>query len=177
MCSASVSRGVVFQVDLPVDIPVLSICRGKSLLDIECVVVIRDGGVGGATSQPAPPSAKAVARFRRYLDAASCSNFTFDPDVAQTLEMAFVHARKDDPTVTQETFHSWLTLARLLATSHGENTLLPARWQELQRFEHERRSRLPKAAPAQSAPAHPTVGGATTTSSGNVRVVGGNVVS
>ena len=47
-------------------------------------------------------------------------------------------ARRADPTVGQETFHLWLTLARLLSVSHGETALTLGRWRQARELEARR---------------------------------------
>jgi hypothetical protein len=50
--------------------------------------------------------------------------------------------RKADSTFTADMFRSWLTVSRLVAVSHGEDTVSVPRWEETKHLEAARIARV-----------------------------------
>jgi hypothetical protein len=80
------------------------------------------------------------------------SDFSIPEPVAAHVEKDLAEAKQKNPSLTPDTFHLWLNLARLLAVSHGEKELTPARWAQTLEMENKRQERMPKPAAAVAAP-------------------------
>ena len=123
-----------YSTTLPTDAPVLTCSRSNSLLPADVVIPVR------CTSQPACPpqqlgDPQAMAPLRAYLAAARHAPHAIEADVAAHVEADLVASRAADASLGQEDFHRWLTLARLLATSAGEQALSTATWTRARQLE------------------------------------------
>lgn len=82
--------------------------------------------------------------IRRYLTCARHqSEYALPDDVQQTVQDDFVEMRQSPGgrTVSAEDLHACLTLARLLALSHGDTQLSLSLWQRARQMETQRASR------------------------------------
>lgn len=79
---------------------------------------------------------------RAYLDTVRSLPYTIPADMSAHLEAHFVHERQQDPGFNTDSFHTQLTLARLLCLSYGESTLTRARWDYVMSLEHKRQGRV-----------------------------------
>jgi len=135
----------------------LSAAGQPSSVDLSCwlpvqpTAAVESSRVG--TDEPA---------VRSYVAAvAACSPPPFAPGVAEVAENDFVRLRQlpggdGSPLVSAKDFHRWLTLARLLAASHGHGLVGRPHWDRALEMENGRRRRCALA--AAHAPALPPVG-------------------
>jgi hypothetical protein len=65
-----------------------------------------------------------------------------DESLTQFIQNDIVELRKQDPRITFDLFHTWLTLARLTAISFGEESLTQKRWETTKNMEMIRLKRL-----------------------------------
>ena len=72
---------------------------------------------------------------------------SMDAAMTKTAEDDFVSARQRDATLTSVDFHAWLTVARLLALSLGQNSITPSVWSHMREMESRRKASLPATAP------------------------------
>ena len=116
------------QMRVPVDVAVVTVSASK-----------RDGVIQGADArvplrmirEPAesPELDETLrAEMREFLARARGSEHTIDASSSAEIESAMVAARSGDVKITQETFHRWLTMARLAALSGGETELTLKHW-------------------------------------------------
>jgi len=127
-----------YTLPLAVDIPLLLLSRGASLVQAGAEVAVR------AVRPPAPPSLSEaqLAPVRSHLAACRALPHCIGAEVAAAVEADLVAARAADPGLDQSVFHRWLTLGRLLAASRGETELSAACWlevREMERLAEERR--------------------------------------
>ena len=108
---------------------------------------------------PPPATEEALAEMRRFVARARASEHSIGEAASKDIEAAMVAARRsagggaknaggrgpaaalEEAGATQETFHRWLTMARLAAISAGETDLTLAHWNramELERVVEER---------------------------------------
>jgi hypothetical protein len=97
-----------------------------------------------STATPACSTADELdfAKWRLYLTMARDMEHTLQPSILKTVEDDLVAARQEDRTLGPETFHRWLTMARLMAVSYMEPTLLPERWRMVRDLEFRCAERL-----------------------------------
>ena len=72
--------------------------------------------------------AASLAEMRAFVARARSSSHAIGADAGARIESAMVAARASDPNATQETFHRWLTMARLAALARGETELKIEHW-------------------------------------------------
>jgi len=126
-----------------VDIPVVLISTTKSLLRSDCVVKLQFTRPFTLPFVPSPLIASEfLNKCRLYIAAFRMNDYFVDEQVSKIVQETFVSMRKADPNVTQEDFHLWLTLARLVSISFGEPQLTPDKWKYVLALEQSRRSRL-----------------------------------
>eukprot|EP00026_Physarum_polycephalum_P002209 Phypoly_transcript_02214.p1 GENE.Phypoly_transcript_02214~~Phypoly_transcript_02214.p1 ORF type:complete len:595 (+),score=96.98 Phypoly_transcript_02214:53-1837(+) len=118
-----------------VDIPVLTISPRKPLLSVDCTVLIQSNTYAANIDPPAD----LVELWRVYLSMLR-SKQVVPPgeEVTSHMENDFVQARQQNAAVTQDSFHLWLTLARLSAISFGEDRISIDRWGYIRRLDEAR---------------------------------------
>jgi hypothetical protein len=116
------------QMRVPVDVAVVTVSASR-----------RDGVIQGADArvplrmirEPAesPELDETLrAEMREFVARARGSDHSIDAASSAEIESAMVAARSGDEKITQETFHRWLTMARLAALSGGETELTIKHW-------------------------------------------------
>ncbi len=70
--------------------------------------------------------------------------YQIEEQMAKKVQVDFVEKRKKDPRILQESFHLWLTLARLHCVSFGVNSLNEEIWNHMLFCEEERLNRINK---------------------------------
>eukprot|EP00743_Colponemidia_sp_Colp-15_P007560 GILK01008173.1.p1 GENE.GILK01008173.1~~GILK01008173.1.p1 ORF type:complete len:668 (+),score=75.35 GILK01008173.1:70-2004(+) len=129
--------------DFLTDLPVLVASHGKSMLP--CDVLLPLAPLYPLPTEPLDMSALTnLHPFRVYCGLASSEELQYDipEEVSSYLEADFVRARQEDPKVSQDTFHGWMSLARLAALSFGETVLTVDRWNYTRDLERNRASRV-----------------------------------
>ncbi|CAM6091635.1 unnamed protein product [Calypogeia fissa] len=128
-----------YKLDMPTDIPVLIISNAKSrLLPADIVAPIRSTANYSSFSV----EDSEVARWRLFLSSVRNMDHSLDSSMQKLVEEEIVEARQNDPSLTPEIFHRWLSLARLLCLSHGERTLSLQRWRRVREMEQLREGGL-----------------------------------
>eukprot|EP00850_Spirogloea_muscicola_P006522 SM000031S11531 [mRNA] locus=s31:132741:136243:- [translate_table: standard] len=148
-----------YKMDVPMDVPVVVLSQARSkLLPADAVVQLRpaNGAPGSLAAVPEP----LLEQWRAYLTAARHMDHIIGASMAKAilgqivmqcgmakrllvLEEDLVAARQEDRSLTPDAFHRWLTLARLLCASYGEQELSVARWREARSLEAAREARTP----------------------------------
>lgn len=80
--------------------------------------------------------------MRVYLAGARHLEHSIPPELAAHVEAQLVAARAADPGRSQDDFHRWLTLVRLVCVSFGEPCLTLPRWEHMRALEATREERL-----------------------------------
>jgi len=128
------------QIEFPVDIPTLILSSGKSLLGCDCRIPLLN------RNNPFIPSQMTnedfLDRCRFYIAFIRSFDFELSEELTKIVQEDFVRIRKQNASVTQEDFHLWLTLARLISLSFGENSLTQERWEYVTSLEKARTARL-----------------------------------
>ncbi|CAK9260337.1 unnamed protein product [Sphagnum jensenii] len=128
-----------YKMEMPADLPVLILSQAKSrMLPADAVVPL----MSTATPACSTPDELDFAKWRLYLTMARDMEHTLQPSILKTVEDDLVAARQEDRTLGPETFHRWLTMARLMAVSYMEPTLLPERWRMVRDLEFRCAERL-----------------------------------
>jgi hypothetical protein len=132
------------------DIQCLILSEGRSMLPQDVQVMLKPetnptqetidaifGGVG------AKLDVELLGRLRKYLTLAKALPFDMADDAQNLVQEDFVRERQsDNPSIrNSEELHGLLILARLLATSHGEETLTQDLWNEAKLMEQRRKER------------------------------------
>lgn len=136
-----------FSLDQPTDAPVTVLSTGRSLLksSVDTVVPLRpcpsqQGGHDDVASLLLEREGTTgdLNGVRRYLSAVRGLDLKIGGDVSRLIEGDLAGARQKDARVGEETFHKWLTVARLMAVSWGEGELTGERWKGAMEMEKRR---------------------------------------
>jgi hypothetical protein len=129
-----------------VDAPLLIVSDGRSIVKSTVFMPLcAKFPLGQGSDQPSQESAvpeDVLNLVREYLSIARYAPLNIPPSVASQIEQSFVQARMLNSKVTAHNMHLWLCMARLLALSHGETELTTERWEESQKMEQTRRTRV-----------------------------------
>ncbi|GJP31678.1 hypothetical protein CLOM_g14734, partial [Closterium sp. NIES-68] len=127
-----------YKMDMPSDIPVLILSHATSrLLPADVSMPVRCT----APPQPVRVDESEVATWRRYIGCCRLLEHEIKDGMREEVERELVAARQVDPSLDSDTFHRWLTLARLMAASFGERELSRERWQAVRDLERAREAR------------------------------------
>lgn len=120
-----------YQMPINLDVQVLLLSAGKSLLPSDAAVPHRP------TAEPAVPAVAEdnLGPLRAYIAAARALDYAIPPEVSKAVEDDLVAARQADPSLGQEVLHRWLTMARLMSVSYGEQSLSLERWRAVRELE------------------------------------------
>eukprot|EP00808_Paulinella_micropora_P004954 g47264.t1 len=116
-----------YQSEMPVDLPVLLVSRGKSLLQADMRLELPTLNI--PDTLPAIPE-EIWTLIRRYLLAARDVSFALDEKAGKMATETFVKRRQQDASLSSDWFDRALTLARLQAMSRFETSLSPERWRQ-----------------------------------------------
>jgi hypothetical protein len=155
-----------FSMDQPTDAPVTVLSTARTMLKGVGEVVVPLCPTAPLPANGAVITAAIagmnVVPCRHFLAAVRAAvgkggDFSIPEAVAASVEKDLAGAKQKDPSLTPDSFHLWLNLARLLAVSHGEKELTPERWAHALEMENKRQERMPKVAvAAAAAPVAPT---------------------
>ncbi|CAI5981883.1 unnamed protein product [Closterium sp. NIES-64] len=127
-----------YKMEMQSDIPVLILSHATSrLLPADVSLPVRCT----APPQPVREDEPEVATWRRYIGCCRLLDHEIKEDMREQVERELVAARQGDPSLDSDTFHRWLTLARLAAASFGERELSRERWQAVRDLERAREAR------------------------------------
>ena len=125
-------------------IPKGSPARTKSIIGASVVVPLRSQGGGGIVDIIGNLAEDAKAAIRMYLMVARSGDASvMDDATTKHLEADIVSARNEDKSLTADTFHSWMTMARLMALSYGSAAITSEHWnlvRQLTKVEDEQRA-------------------------------------
>ncbi|XP_024526898.1 mini-chromosome maintenance complex-binding protein isoform X2 [Selaginella moellendorffii] len=128
-----------YQMEMPTDLPVLVVSCGKSrILPADALVPLRCS----AEAARIHAEASDLSKWRIYLSSAREADHVIEPSMQKIVEEDLVAARQKDRTVGSETFHRWLTMARLLSLSYSERSLTRERWEMMKELEMRCAARL-----------------------------------
>ena len=135
-----------YQLDFEMDIPVLVLSEGKSILpsDFHCPIKADPDMVRiiGETLTAAKQFVRTKsAEMRRFLTTAKGLSFTLGDSVKQVLENDLVDLRRDF-NMKPDDFHLFLNLSRLIGKSLGKREADAETWELVKKLELERRSRV-----------------------------------
>ena len=147
-----------YSADYPLDVAVVTVSRGRSLLrDAHHVVVpvvpnaaasAAEGGSSGSNAGGAGAggigslSPQELEAVRDYLGHARALQCQLDEAVAERLAAAFPEAARAEPGFTMERFNTCVTLAKLLSLSIGQDRFEMASWARAMELEAARRARV-----------------------------------
>ena len=133
-----------YKTDFLTNVIILVLSEGKSLLQADCRVQI-------ISKRPPLSFEKVLQNFddnlintvRKYVGFAHVMKYEISPDVQKYIEDDFVEMRRADTNgITVEKFHSLLSLARLMAISHGRKLLSKGDWIRTKQLEELRENGL-----------------------------------
>ena len=119
---------------VPTDVSAIAVSasRTRGIVEgLDASLVLRMTAEPRVLSDPAEegaPDAASLAEMRAFVARARSSSHSIGADAGAEIERAMVAARASDPNATQETFHRWLTMARLAALARGETELKIEHW-------------------------------------------------
>ncbi|XP_065184738.1 mini-chromosome maintenance complex-binding protein-like [Sycon ciliatum] len=127
-------------IDFPTNVNAIVVSEGKSILQVDCQVPLQ-----ATADAPTVNSLSAVQlnMLRVYLTAAQRTTYDLPEAVQKHLQEDFVTMRKERPeTVTADTFHRLLLVARLLSISRGQVALDITTWNDAKQLEARRLERV-----------------------------------
>lgn len=149
--------------DFPVDIPVMSLTAGRSLLPVDIRVHLSDtaqNNLKNNTVQVPSFGEQQLDALRKYFATVRMLSNNMTQETTKQIEEDMVGARQQNgESISQEYMHLWLSLAKLNAISHGEESLSVDRWRQTGELEKQRLARLPEESerpPAQPATIPPS---------------------
>ncbi|XP_034474192.1 mini-chromosome maintenance complex-binding protein [Drosophila innubila] len=137
-----------YQIDYNVDIPVLVISEGRSMLPSDFVlpinadvkaVEIYEESLKAALHYLQP---QRLQQFRSYLTLARTSPFSVSEDLTEMIQQDFVDMRKANVKSNANDLHGLLVLSRLLGIARGKQALDKETWHLATEYESKRRQRL-----------------------------------
>jgi hypothetical protein len=127
-----------YMINIDVDIPILSISKGKTLFnDIFDISIISKS----STSDSIHFTHEDFIEMRNYFSFVKYNLSYSIENVKEFIENDFVNERKVNH-ITPETFDHWLTVARLMSLSFGEKNLSKDTWMRTKAMETERLKRF-----------------------------------
>ncbi|KAL2610591.1 hypothetical protein R1flu_029164 [Riccia fluitans] len=125
-------------VEISTDVSVLVTSNGiRSFLPCDISVVLVPNGSSSSRLEE-----KDLANLRLYLGAVRNLEYNQGTSLNEVLENDLVEASRRGGNMTVETYHRWLTLARLQTVSHGETELRIEHWRKTLEMEHLRMERI-----------------------------------
>ncbi|KYR00823.1 UPF0557 family protein [Tieghemostelium lacteum] len=126
-------------IEIPTDIQTISISYGKPLVPCFSQVHLNSNTVLTEPKSINDDSDAIINSFRRFIcTIMNCQFESSNQEVTKYLQDDFINTRQIKPDTTQDTFHYWLTLSRLLALSFGENSVSISRWDYMKNLEEKR---------------------------------------
>lgn len=137
-----------YELDYNVDVQVLCLSEGKSMLPTDCHVPLRP--VDETAVAQIRETMAAVRHFlqpklsvlRRRLTQLKLTAFDMKQEFTETITADFVEMRRADQNVNEQDLHALLVLSRLMGLCAGNKVLTEEMWQRAKRLEGERKARL-----------------------------------
>ncbi len=132
------------QIEFQTDYPVVIFSVGRSCMGCDCELPL---------SNPLQMDQLRTVKFqlnetdldilRNYLAIAKTLNFNIEEEkLGLMMQSDFALMRKEDPTIPSDSFHLWLTVARLHCQSLGVQQLTEQLWKDTLKREVERWTRI-----------------------------------
>ncbi|EDW64635.1 mini-chromosome maintenance complex-binding protein [Drosophila virilis] len=146
-----------YQIDYNVDIPVLVLSEGRSMLPSDFVLPINADGKAVELYEESLKAAlhylqpARLQQFRNYLTMSRITQFSVSEEHTEMIQQHFVDMRKANVKSNADDLHGLLVLSRLLGIARGNGALDKETWHLATEFESKRRQRL-QALPKSSVP-------------------------
>ncbi|WFD19653.1 hypothetical protein MCAP1_001889 [Malassezia caprae] len=126
------------EMHLDTDLIMLVVSEAKTFLPVDVHVPVH------STQASVAPNAsfEALQAWRTYLARTRHASLTIPEGVSQHIQDDFVERRRASPDFTQEDLQRCLSVARLLALSHGHTELTPDLWRRAVALDEARAARL-----------------------------------
>ncbi|KAH8377000.1 hypothetical protein KR093_002667, partial [Drosophila rubida] len=137
-----------YQIDYNVDIPVLILSEGRSMLPSDFVLPINADAKAVELSEESMKAAlhylqpQRLQQFRSYLTSARTSEFSVNEELTEMIQQYFVDMRKANVKSNADDLHGLLVLSRLLGICRGKLALDKETWHLATEYESKRRQRL-----------------------------------
>ncbi|KAG4068450.1 hypothetical protein HA402_004790 [Bradysia odoriphaga] len=135
-----------FDVEMNVNVPVLTLSEGKSMLPTNCHLPLVPQQESIDLINETFEAAKffllpKLDSIRRYLTILRIVKFNMNPDELTIIENDFVEMRREHGA-TPDDLHALIVLSRLIALCRGKTSLTGDLWQHAKSLEAERRKRI-----------------------------------
>ncbi|KAL7742028.1 hypothetical protein ACLKA6_018280 [Drosophila palustris] len=137
-----------YQIDYNVDIPVLVLSEGRSMLPSDFVLPINADAKAVTIYEESLKAAlhylqpQRLQQFRSYLTLARIGQFSVSEDLTEMIQQDFVDMRKANVKSNADDLHGLLVLSRLLGIARGKQALDKETWHLATEYESKRRQRL-----------------------------------
>ncbi|XP_032220134.1 mini-chromosome maintenance complex-binding protein [Nematostella vectensis] len=133
-----------YKTEFMVDIKVLVMSEGKSLLPSDCQVKLDpQRSADSADTVLNNINHSVIEKMRCYLGLLRFAEYSVSPEMQKVLQEDFVSVRQQtDGKMSADDFHLHLLLARLLSISYGQVPLTNEVWAKVKNMESKRRARL-----------------------------------
>ncbi|KAG2216977.1 hypothetical protein INT45_011883 [Circinella minor] len=126
------------------DYSILCLSEGKSILPNDCVIPLQSTF---ATDELPQLDEQLLELFRLYIQSTKYNEYSIDPKVSDDITESFVQERKaaqenKSKLPTQEDLMRWMSMARLVALSYGEEKLTKEMYDHARNMDMERTRRL-----------------------------------
>ncbi|KAG8053372.1 hypothetical protein GUJ93_ZPchr0001g32208 [Zizania palustris] len=127
-----------YKLEMATDIQLLTLSEGKSnILLSDLIVPFRPSCVPGVNA-----SAEELESWRWYLATVRSLPQSTESETYQMIQDEMVSAMRDDRSLGCSELSRWLTMAQIMASSFGENSLSIEHWQMVKELERLRKERL-----------------------------------
>ncbi|KAJ7566570.1 hypothetical protein O6H91_02G109100 [Diphasiastrum complanatum] len=127
------------KMEMPIDVPVLILSHAKSkLFPADIIVPLRCTGNQSKLTH----DESELNKCRSYLTFVRELEHIIEPSLQKILEDDLVAARQEDRSINTDTFHRWLSMARLMSVSFGEQKLTIEHWHKVKELERRCSERL-----------------------------------
>ncbi|KAH8263240.1 hypothetical protein KR044_006435 [Drosophila immigrans] len=137
-----------YQIDYNVDIPVLVLSEGRSMLPSDFVLPINADAKAVEMCEESMKAAlhylqpQRLQQLRSYLTMARTSEFSVSEELTEMIQQYFVDMRKANVKSNADDLHGLLVLSRLLGIGRGKLALDKETWHLATEYESKRRQRL-----------------------------------
>ncbi|KAH7672496.1 Mini-chromosome maintenance complex-binding protein [Dioscorea alata] len=125
--------------EMTADVQLLILSDGKSnIMPADLVLPFCPNAVNSIAN----PSPEELQSWRWYLDTLRSLPYSSQPDLHQMLQDELVAAMREDRSLGCQQLNRWLTMARLISVSFGEEELSLEHWQMFKEIERLRKERI-----------------------------------
>lgn len=136
-----------YPLEFDCDIPFLILSEGKSMINVDCHIVLKPEQICVETFEEIITAAKYFLKpellndIRKYLTLSRLTKYDISENVEELVQDEFVKMRQKS-AITADDLHNLLVLARLLCISEGKSTLDEECWKKACKLEEERKARI-----------------------------------